>query len=75
MGGVVGYCAQLRKLDAWDASLLQESRLLGPRANLGLAYAVFPPVFSHRHWSTVQWDEPKLWPIPATNTVIQTCSS
>jgi RNA polymerase sigma-70 factor (ECF subfamily) len=42
MGKVEDYRAQLKKLGAWGAFLLQESRLLGPRANLGLAYAVSP---------------------------------
>jgi hypothetical protein len=40
MGRVDDYRAQLRTLDDWDAFLLQESRLPGPRANLELAYAV-----------------------------------
>lgn len=40
MGKVDDYRARLRTLDDWDAFLLQESRLPGPRANLELAYAV-----------------------------------
>lgn len=34
------YRAILQALDSWDAFLLQESRLPGPRANLELAFAV-----------------------------------
>jgi hypothetical protein len=40
MGKVDQYREKLRTLDAWDAYLLQESRLPGPRANLELAFAV-----------------------------------
>lgn len=40
MGKVDEYREILRQLDSWDAYLLQESRLPGPRANLELAYAV-----------------------------------
>lgn len=40
MGKVEEYCAKLRTFDDWDAYLLSESRLPGPRANLELAFAV-----------------------------------
>jgi len=40
MGKVEAYREQLRTLDDWDAFLIEESRLPGPRANLELAYAV-----------------------------------
>lgn len=40
MSKVEDYRAILGDLDAWDAYLLQESQLPGPRANLELAYAV-----------------------------------
>lgn len=40
MGKIQEYREQLRTLDAWDAFLLQGSRLPGPRANLELAFAV-----------------------------------
>jgi len=39
MGKVEEYREQLRTLDSWDAFLVQESRLPGPRANLELAFA------------------------------------
>jgi hypothetical protein len=39
MGKVEEYREQLRALDDWDAFLLRESRLPGPRANLELAFA------------------------------------
>ena len=37
---VAEYREKLKDLDSWDAYLLQESRLPGPRANLELAFAV-----------------------------------
>jgi hypothetical protein len=40
MGKVVEYREKLGTLDSWDAYLLRESRLPGPRANLELAFAV-----------------------------------
>ena len=40
MGKIDQYREQLRSLDDWDAFLLTESRLPGPRANLELAFAV-----------------------------------
>lgn len=40
MGKVEAYRETLRALDNWDAFLMQESCLPGPRANLELAYAV-----------------------------------
>jgi len=40
MGKVEEHRARLRSLDSWDAFLMQESRLPGPRANLELAFAV-----------------------------------
>lgn len=40
MGKVDDYREQLKTLDDWDAFLLVESRLPGPRANLELAFAV-----------------------------------
>ncbi len=40
MGKVEAYREQLRSLEDWDAFLMRESRLPGPRANLELAYAV-----------------------------------
>lgn len=40
MGKVEEYRAKLRTFDDWDAYLLSESRLPGPRANLELAFAV-----------------------------------
>jgi hypothetical protein len=40
MGKVEEYREKLRTLDSWDAYLMQESRLPGPRANLELAFAV-----------------------------------
>jgi len=40
MGKVAEYREKLGTLDSWDAYLLQESRLPGPRANLELAFAV-----------------------------------
>lgn len=39
MGKVEDYRYRLRTLDSWDAFLMQESRLPGPRANLELAFA------------------------------------
>jgi hypothetical protein len=39
MGKVEDYRHTLRTLDSWDAFLMQESRLPGPRANLELAFA------------------------------------
>jgi len=39
MGKIEEYTEQLKALDDWDAFLLQESRLPGPRANLELAFA------------------------------------
>ena len=39
MGKVQEYREVLRTLDSWDAFLLEESRLPGPRANLELAHA------------------------------------
>lgn len=39
MGKVQEYREMLRTLESWDAFLMQESRLPGPRANLELAYA------------------------------------
>jgi len=39
MGKVEEYREKLRTLDSWDAFLMQESRLPGPRANLELAFA------------------------------------
>jgi hypothetical protein len=40
MSKVEEYHRMLRGLDSWDAFLLKESRLPGPRANLELAFAV-----------------------------------
>lgn len=40
MSKVDAYRETLRSLEDWDAFLMQESRLPGPRANLELAYAV-----------------------------------
>jgi hypothetical protein len=40
MGKVEEYREKLRTLDSWDAFLVQDSRLPGPRANLELAFAV-----------------------------------
>ena len=40
MGKVMEYREKLSTLDSWDAYLMQESRLPGPRANLELAFAV-----------------------------------
>lgn len=40
MSKIDDYRAVLKELDAWDAYLLEESRLPGPRANLELAFAV-----------------------------------
>jgi hypothetical protein len=40
MGKVEEYREILSTLDSWDAYLMQESRLPGPRANLELAFAV-----------------------------------
>jgi hypothetical protein len=40
MGKVEQYREQLKTLEDWDAFLLHESRLPGPRANLELAFAV-----------------------------------
>jgi len=40
MGKVAEYREKLADLEPWDAYLLQESRLPGPRANLELAFAV-----------------------------------
>jgi hypothetical protein len=39
MGKVEEYRQKLRSLDSWEAFLLQESNLPGPRANLELAFA------------------------------------
>ena len=39
MGKVEEYREKLKTLDSWDAFLMQESRLPGPRANLELAFA------------------------------------
>jgi hypothetical protein len=39
MGKIEEYTEQLKALDDWDAFLLEESRLPGPRANLELAFA------------------------------------
>ena len=39
MGKIDDYREQLKTLDDWDAFLLAESRLPGPRANLELAFA------------------------------------
>jgi hypothetical protein len=40
MGKIEEYREKLKTLDDWDAYLLSESRLPGPRANLELAFAV-----------------------------------
>lgn len=40
MSKVAEYREILRELDLWDAYLLEESKLPGPRANLELAFAV-----------------------------------
>jgi hypothetical protein len=40
MSKIEDYRKELRVLDSWDAYLLAESRLPGPRANLELAFAV-----------------------------------
>jgi hypothetical protein len=40
MSHIEAYREKLRRMDSWDAYLLDESRLPGPRANLELAFAV-----------------------------------
>ncbi|MFN2155132.1 MAG: hypothetical protein ACK2UX_07835, partial [Anaerolineae bacterium] len=56
MGKIDSYRQELRKLDDWDAFLLAESRLPGPRGNLELAQAVAEEGDAALFWRYLQLD-------------------
>jgi hypothetical protein len=56
LGKIDGYRHQLRELEDWDAFLLAESRLPGPRGNLELAQAVAEEADAALFWRYLQLD-------------------
>jgi hypothetical protein len=56
LGKIDSYRQELRKLDDWDAFLLAESRLPGPRGNLELAQAVAEEGDAALFWRYLQLD-------------------